>query len=157
MIKRLLPLSSAILISLLTGCRASAPAPLSQAAEATIPTAELRNTRWVLRSLQNRAILTPTNGEAYLLLRNDEQRAEGNAGCNRFRGTFTGAQAGQLQFGPLLSTRMACLSEQDNATEKDFLAALAATRTYQISGDTLRLYSAEASQPQAVLHAVYLH
>lgn len=125
-------------------------------ATATTPTAELRNTRWVLRSVNNRAITTPTNGEAYLLLRNEELQAEGNAGCNRFGGTFTTAKAGELQFGPLRSTRMACLSDQDNATEQDFLAALAATRSYQISGDTLRLYAETASQPRAVLHAVYL-
>ncbi|UOQ51018.1 META domain-containing protein [Hymenobacter cellulosivorans] len=151
-------LSATVFVQLLASCQTTAPVTATQpATAATTPPAELRNTRWVLRSLHNRAITTPTNGEAYLLLRNEEQQAEGNAGCNRFGGSFSLPKAGALQFGPLRSTRMACLSEQDNTTEQGFLTVLAATRTYQISGDTLRLYAENTTQPGAVLHAVYLH
>jgi heat shock protein HslJ len=120
----------------------------------TTPNASLRNTRWVLRMVNNQPVAVPANGEAYLLLRNNEQQAEGNGGCNRFRGSFEQAADGQLKFGPLMSTKMAC---PDLATETGFMSALTAARTYQISGDTLRLFGEAAPQPLAVLHAVYLH
>lgn len=42
-----------------------------------------------------------------LILVLDDGRASGFAGCNRFSGTFT-RSAGQIQFGPLMMTKMAC-------------------------------------------------
>ncbi|TGE29100.1 META domain-containing protein [Hymenobacter metallicola] len=144
---------------LLASCRATpqqaghGPAPESHPA---VSDASLRNTRWVVRSLHNRAISTPAGGEIYLLLRQEDFRAEGYAGCNRFRGTFSQPAANGLQFGPLLTTRMACPDSAGTNTETTFLAALAATRTYRVQGDTLRLYADQAAQPLALLHAVYL-
>ncbi|MCB2379131.1 META domain-containing protein [Hymenobacter sp. BT635] len=146
-------------VALLAGCQTTAPtAPTAPAASQAIttPLAELRNTRWVLRQLNGLPVATPAAGEAYLLLRNEELRAEGHGGCNRFRGTFELPAAGQLRFGALLSTRMACADAQGNSTETGFLSALTNTRTYQISGDTLRLYAEPATTPVALLHAVYL-
>ncbi|WP_277227152.1 META domain-containing protein [Hymenobacter sp. YC55] len=134
---------------LLTACQSTSPA-----SQPITPLASLRNTRWVLRTLQGQPVPVPTNGEAYLLLRTNELNAEGNGGCNRFRGTFELPADGQLRFGPLLSTKMAC---PDLSTETGFMNALTNTRTYQISGDTLRLFTEAATQPAAVLHAVYLH
>lgn len=145
----------ALLALLVTACQATAPT----AAEATAtqapvtPAASLRNTRWVLRTLNNQPVSVPASGEAYLLLRNGEQRAEGNGGCNRFRGSFELPAAGQLTFGPLMSTKMAC---PDLQTESGFMSALQSARTYQISGDTLRLFSEATTRPAAVFHAVYL-
>ncbi|WP_375433645.1 META domain-containing protein [uncultured Hymenobacter sp.] len=138
------------LLSLLAACRSTAPTSQSSP---TTPLASLRNTRWVLQTLNGQPAPTPTQGEVYLLLRANELNTEGNAGCNRFRGSFELPADGQLRFGPLLSTKMACPAL---ATETSFLNALANTRTYQISGDTLRLFAEAATQPEAVLHAVYL-
>ncbi|HLK96755.1 MAG TPA: META domain-containing protein [Hymenobacter sp.] len=76
--------------------------------------------------------------------------------CNRFRGSFALPVEGLLRFGGLASTRMACASPTDNDTDNGFMRALAATRTYRISGDTLRLFGEAAAPPVAVLHAVYL-
>ncbi|SHK78211.1 META domain-containing protein [Hymenobacter psychrotolerans] len=137
-----------------TGTRTS-PSP-TPTANATTPDAELRNTRWVLRALGGQPVPAPTNSEPYVLLRSTELAAEGNGSCNRFRGAFTLPAAGQLRFGDLLSTRMACASPEGNATESGFMQALSATRTYRISGDTLRLYGEAVTQPVALLHAVYL-
>ncbi|WP_082773860.1 META domain-containing protein [Hymenobacter sp. PAMC 26628] len=112
----------------------------------------MRNTRWVPRTLAGHPVAPPTDGEPYLLLRADSA-AEGNGACNRFRGPYTAPGPGQLTFGPLLSTRMACPALP---TETAFLKALAQTRTYQISGDTLRLLGANQAS-LARLEAVYLH
>lgn len=144
------------LVPLLLGaCQTTAPATQEAAplAVPTTPTASLRNTRWVLRTLNSQSVAVPSNGEVYLLLRNDEQQAEGNGGCNRFRGSFEQAADGQLKFGPLMSTKMACPELQ---TESSFMSALQSARTYQISGDTLRLFGEATAQPSAVFHAVYL-
>ncbi|TGE24903.1 META domain-containing protein [Hymenobacter aquaticus] len=148
--------SACSFLFLLSACQSSMPAASTKTAPTTTPPAELRNTRWVLRQLAGQPVATPAAGEAYVLLRNEELRAEGNGGCNRFRGTFEQPANGQLRFGALLSTRMACADAQGNATETGFLAALTNTRTYQISGDTLRLYAEATTTPAAVLHAVYL-
>lgn len=134
---------------LFTGCQSTSPA-----SQPTTPLASLRNTRWVLRTLNDQPAPVPADGEVYLLLRASELNVEGNGGCNRFRGTFELPADGQLRFGPLLSTKMACPAL---ATEASFMNALTNTRTYQISGDTLRLFAEAATQPAAVLHAVYLH
>lgn len=137
-----------------SGTRAGASPAIT--ADAKTPDAELRNTRWVLRALAGQPVPAPTNSEPYVLLRSTELAAEGNGSCNRFRGSFALPAPGQLRFGDLLSTRMACAGPEGNATESGFMQALAATRTYRISGDTLRLYGEAATQPVALLHAVYL-
>jgi heat shock protein HslJ len=125
-------------------------------ATATTPDATLRNTRWVLRQLSGQPVPAPTNAEPYVLLRQDTPNAEGNGSCNRFRGTYEQPADGQLRFGALLSTKMACASPEGNTTESGFTRALENTRTFRISGDTLRLFGEAGSTPAAVLHAVYL-
>ena len=139
----------------LAACQTTSPATSAPAGSPTTPAAELRNTRWVLRRLDGQPVPATASQEPYLLLRANELKAEGNGSCNRFSGTFARPAAGQLRLGPLLSTRMACADPAGTTTETGFMRALEATRTYQISGDTLRLF-AEAAQPAAVLHAVYL-
>ena len=51
---------------------------------------------------------------------------------------------------------MACASPDGTTTETSFMRALESTRTYRISGDTLRLFGEANTTPAAVLHAVYL-
>lgn len=116
------------------------------------PDAPLRNTRWVPREIGAQPVSIPENTqEPYLLLR-PEGAAEGNAGCNRFRGEATAEGTTDLRFGALMTTRMACPAL---ATETAFTKALEQTRHYRISGDTLRLYDAGNSLLTR-LEAVYL-
>ncbi|MGI4866498.1 MAG: META domain-containing protein [Janthinobacterium lividum] len=122
----------------------------------TAPAASLFETRWVLRQSGTQAVAVPEGGqEPYLLLRHTGV-AEGQGSCNRFRSTAFTDSTSHLVFTPLLSTRMACPAL---ATEQDFTQALAATHSYRISGDTLRLYAATEpdATPLARLEAVYLH
>jgi heat shock protein HslJ len=131
------------------------PSATGQTAART-PNAALLNTRWVLRQLNGQPVPPPTNAEPYVLLHQEAASAEGNGSCNRFRGPYELPADGQLRFGALLTTRMACASPEGNTTETSFLRALESTRTYRISGDTLRLFGEAGSAPAAVLHAVYL-
>jgi heat shock protein HslJ len=142
-----------LLLALAAACQTK---PTNQdaptAAGRTVPDAPLRNTRWVPREIAGRPVSIPNNSpEPYLLIR-PEGPAEGNAGCNRFRGNATSEGADWLFFSPLMSTKMACPAL---ATENAFSQALSQTQHYRISGDTLRLYNMSNSL-LARLEAVYL-
>lgn len=52
-----------------------------------------------------------------------QRRAQGFAGCNRFGGTYA-LTGGNLSFGPLVATRMACGGTRDEL-ERAYLDALA--------------------------------
>ncbi|MBV9169283.1 MAG: META domain-containing protein [Chloroflexi bacterium] len=45
--------------------------------------------------------------------------------------------AGGISFGPIATTRRACLSDESNQQEQQFLAALAASSGYELVGDRL--------------------
>jgi len=154
---RLSPYCFALTALLLaTSCQNLPIKQTEQASDSTArraPDAPLRETHWVLRQLGTQKVTVPENtSEAFLTLRADG-KAEGNAGCNRFRGTFLSETPGELKFGPLMTTRMSCPAIE---TENGFSRALRETLTYRIEGDTLFLQDG-AHSPLARLEAVYLH
>jgi heat shock protein HslJ len=65
-----------------------------------------------------------------LLLAEGEGRASGFAGCNRFSGTFT-VTGDQLQFGPLMMTKMACSEGMD--LEASYPAALDGSSGFRVT------------------------
>jgi heat shock protein HslJ len=144
-----------ILAALAVGCQtrptqetAATPPPARRA-----PDAALRETHWVARELVGKPVTVPADTQEPFLTLRTNGAAEGNGGCNRFRGSFFSEKAGELTFSKLMSTRMACAALQ---TENDFTRALGQSSTYRISGDTLRLFDA-TNAPVARLEAVYLH
>jgi len=62
----------------------------------------------------------------------------GNASCNTYNGPVR-IEGNLITIGPLVSTKMACASEDLNNQEAAFLAALQAAETYDIRGDRLEL------------------
>lgn len=138
----------ALPLLLLGACQTTAPTTQTPT-PAALPAAELRGTRWLPHRLAGQPVTPAADKELYLQLHTADEQAEGLAGCNRFRGSFELPVVGQLRFGPLLATKMAC---PDLPTETSFMNALNATRTYQISGDTLRLYGQPADAALAELH-----
>jgi hypothetical protein len=65
---------------------------------------------------------------------------EGRRGsCIRFSGpgTLTGER---VSFGPLISTKLACVEESLTAQENRFLEALDAAERYVVDGSELRIY-----------------
>lgn len=121
------------------------------------PDAPLRETRWVLRQLAGQPVpAVEPNGQEPFLRITDAGTAEGQGSCNHFRGGLKPAtNDGELQFGPLLSTRMACPGLE---TEQKFTHALDSTRAYRVAGNTLLLYAnaQRIGTPLAQLEAVYL-
>jgi heat shock protein HslJ len=144
-------LSFPLSLSLLGACHTSHP----QASEASQkPTASLRNTRWVLRTLAGAPISTPENSrEMYVQFEATTNRVKGQAACNGFFGQFALTEPTTLQLSNLGATRMSC---DRIALETQFLQALQQTSRFQIKGDTLHLYTGSDDQPFAVFEAIYL-
>jgi heat shock protein HslJ len=83
-----------------------------------------------------------------------EGTVTGNATCNTYNGSFT-TDGDSLTVGPLATTRMACASDELNAQEALYLAALQNSATYDISNGTLTIRDAGgASQVIATPMAV---
>jgi heat shock protein HslJ len=83
------------------------------------------------------AVSSPVPGSTPTL-RFEDGRATGHAGCNTFRGSYT-VDGEHLVIGPLATTRKACPDPAVNRQERDYLAALAATRSFAPSRSGLTL------------------
>jgi heat shock protein HslJ len=126
-------------------------------ATSLVPDASLRETRWVLRQVSGQPVpeAASPGQEPYMFI-SAAGTAEGQGGCNRFRaGLKPATEDGELQFAPLLSTRMAC---PELVTEQAFTQALDNTRAYRITGKLLLLYpdAERTGTPLAQLEAVPL-
>jgi heat shock protein HslJ len=68
----------------------------------------------------------------------DGTRVSGSTGCNQFNGPYELGDDGEITFGALVSTRMACEAEL-NAQEQAFLSALDAATRAVIADDALQM------------------
>lgn len=102
-----------------------------------VAAADLVNTYWKLVELGG-APAAVSNGqrEPYLTLQANERRLIGSGGCNRMGGSYQ-LQAGNLQFGPIAGTRMACPDGMDQ--EQAFFDVLGRIRHWTIKGQHLEL------------------
>ncbi len=99
----------------------------------------LENTYWKLLEVDGQpARVGDKSAEPYLQLDPAQKQAHGGTGCNLFSGRYE-LKGSSLRFGPLASTRRACLDPEMNRQETALLNALGATRTWQVTGDTLVL------------------
>ncbi|MDL4861377.1 META domain-containing protein, partial [Halomonas elongata] len=78
--------------------------------------------------------------EAHLVLHSEANRVAGATGCNQLSGSYR-LEGDRLSFGPLATTRMACMNGAD--VESRFLAALEDTTSYRVLADRLELYDDE--------------
>jgi heat shock protein HslJ len=69
-------------------------------------------------------------------------RVSGSSGCNRFTGAYEMTGDGAIRIGPLASTRMAC-PEAEMAAESKFITMLDEVRSFERSGKSLSLRSAD--------------
>jgi heat shock protein HslJ len=67
----------------------------------------------------------------------------GNVGCNSFGGDYE-VNGNQITFGSIISTLMAC-EDPIGAQESAVLKTFTDTATYDLSGDTLTITSADGS------------
>jgi heat shock protein HslJ len=104
---------------------------------------EMENIEWRLVEVDGRGI-SPPAGEKWPFMKLDsvKKQAAGYAGCNNFFAGYA-REGASLSFGLIGSTRRACEGPQDE-TERAFLKALGATRSWQIVDGVLILSTDKA-------------
>jgi heat shock protein HslJ len=105
-----------------------------------LPPASLTGVTWRVTGVNNgRGGLVSTLPDTQLTATfGDDGRVNGDTGCNMYFGPYS-VVGSSITFGPLATTRRACLSDAANAQEQEFLAALGASSTYELVGDRLTL------------------
>lgn len=95
---------------------------------------------WVLTDFQGRSIKPggPRNESPRLEISLTEGRVTGTTGCNRISGTVK-ADTRQIQFGPMVMTKMACAGEV-GTFENTFLNALVQPLAYQVAEGKLSFF-----------------
>ncbi len=110
-----------------------------------LPEYPLNGTTWVLDlyTLPERPDPASRPPRPITLLIDEENRTSGHAGVNRYTGTATvDPDAGKLQFGPQATTRMA---GPGGKSERAYLDALAAARTFRLDGRILTLFGEDGT------------
>lgn len=139
---------SAVLLGVLPGGLAAQVISPPVQLPARPPVMPLTGVSWrVLSFNDNAGGLAPVLPETILWVAFDDNgRLSGNAGCNAYTGSYA-VDGASVKFGPLASTRRACLSDAANAQESMYLAAFGASTAYELVGDRLRLRdAADATQ-----------
>lgn len=101
------------------------------------------NGKWELQKI-GEVVINKANGERgapTLELNLQENRASGFGGCNRYSGRVR-IEGAEMSFGPLVSTKMACLGP--NVENQYFRLLSGQKRTYRISDD--KLYVGEGEE-----------
>ncbi|CBV41535.1 META domain-containing protein [Halomonas elongata] len=104
-------------------------------------TETLEDSYWRLVELKGESVeASQGQREAHLVLHSEANRVAGATGCNQLSGSYR-LEGDRLSFGPLATTRMACMNGAD--VESRFLAALEDTTSYRVLADRLELYDDE--------------
>jgi copper homeostasis protein (lipoprotein) len=100
--------------------------------------ARIENRRWQLVELNGQPVQPPQGRDgAFLELESAQERATGNASCNRFFGSYELTAGNRLRFAPnLASTMMAC---PELERERAFLDVLARVDNYTLADGVLSL------------------
>jgi len=139
-VKALLSLLTVVAL-ILCACNSSE----KQAVKAATPAApfSLVGTEWMLADLAGTPVIADSKASLTFL---EVGRAAGNGSCNRFTGSVT-ITGDALKFGPLASTRMACMDGGVSAQEDAYLKALAAANRYEYRDPELRIYATGYDKP----------
>lgn len=119
----------------LAGCSTAGAAAGSATSGGGMP---LEGTAWSLVEVGGQPARPSGDATPSLRLDAAEKRASGNSGCNSFSGEYV-LNGESLRFGPLASTRRACVDQALNRQEAALLGALEATRSWRTAGDSLVL------------------
>ncbi len=94
-------------------------------------TTELPGTSWALVDLDG---AEPVGETPPSITFNDDGSVTGTTGCNTFNGEVT-IEGSELTFGPMATTRMACLDEGASLQEHAFLTALEGVTGYTVDDE----------------------
>jgi heat shock protein HslJ len=118
----------------LAGCASRTAAP---------PSPGLSGTKWRLGELAGLRAIPGVEATLEFL---EEGKVAGRASCNRFLGTVE-ISGESIKFGPLASTKMACVDDAANAQERKYLEALQAAERFAFEGPVLLVYSRATDRP----------
>ncbi len=109
---------------------------------------------WKLKILDGKEVQMAKNQEKerYFILKANQNKLQGFAGCNSFSGSYTLESNGQINFKNIATTMMAC--PDVDVDESAFLEVFELANNYTINGDTLMLNIGKRA-PLAVFEAVY--
>lgn len=116
---------------------------------------EITETYWKLKTLEGKTVKMADNQEReiYFILKTDENRITGFAGCNNFGGNYALEEGNRIRFDQLLSTLKACPDVDVN--ESEFLKVFELADNYTINNGELSLNVGRRA-PLAVFEAVYM-
>lgn len=108
------------------------------------PPPRLEGITWEVTGFNNgrQAVVSPLVGTTLLTVSFQDGAIVGNAGCNRFRATYT-RDGNRLSVGPATATRMTCDGKGVMEQERQFLAALESATTWAVERDMLDLHRAD--------------
>lgn len=99
---------------------------------------DLADTNWTLRTLGEDEVTVAEDGRpAFLRFGADDDRYGASAGCNQLGGSWS-ASGGEIEFGPAVSTLMAC-EEQLMTWERTLAEVLQAATHYRVADSRLEL------------------
>ena len=100
-------------------------------------TTSITGTRWAFKKLRGEDAGTGAGGKApFFTLQGAEPRISGFAGCNQITGGYQ-LEGQTLSFSKMAMTARACPEGME--LERKVAKVLAETRSYEVSGDVLRL------------------
>lgn len=102
----------------------------------------LQGQEWQLKSLTEAGETVNNPRELPTLVFSDSSRVYGSAGCNRFFGTYTADEKGQISITPGGATMMFC---PDMAFEDQYLKALPKVKSFVVRKEELILKDAESN------------
>jgi heat shock protein HslJ len=132
-----------ILISSLVGCTSPGSGLGGESLnQVNDPPLGLEGSKWSLFAFRKSA---PIPGTSFTL-RFESDKVSGNAGCNRFFGSYT-LEGDQITFSDLGMTEMACMEPEGLMEQEQYLLRfLAACETVKFSDDNLFLIRSDHEQ-----------
>lgn len=107
----------------------------------------LYGVKWIIGEMNGKEVMVAEGKgqQPYITFSQNDQRAQGNGGCNSFSSSFTSGPSGKLIMKDVISTRMACGSL---SLEDDYFKLLEKVDTYSVEADVLSFFDAK-QQPLA--------
>ena len=87
---------------------------------------------WKLIEINGKPVEATTSREAFITLKNEGQRVNGNGGCNTLNGTYEITPGNRIKFSQMATTMMACLNME---IEEGLKKALEMADNYSLSED----------------------
>jgi heat shock protein HslJ len=104
----------------------------------TLGSTSITGVEWQATGINNGkgAVQSTVAGSTVTMTLGDDGTVTGNATCNTYNGDYT-LDGDKISFGPLMSTKMACASDDLNAQEQAYLVALGNTTTWELANGVL--------------------